>query len=205
MVEQKRKSRQSRQRKSRQRKSRQSRRRQSGGSLAQGQVFANIHKAQHGGSRELVGAPLGYSGVLDAGMRGAAGVEKYDQYFAQAQAHAQAGGSRSRSRRKSKSRRMRGGFMSPADVGQSYTLSPSYAGVSPPQASHASPSPASSSPASMKGGRRQRKSRSKSRSKSRQRKSRQRGGFSPVGSPTMLLSNSEYDKAGLHPDFKNPL
>jgi hypothetical protein len=188
-------SRKQKQRKSRQRKSR--RCRQSGGSLAQGQAFANIHRAQHGGSRELVGAPLGYTGVLDAGMRGAAGVEKYDQHFAQAQA--QAGGSRRR-------RAMRGGA-SPADVGHPYTLLPSYAGagVPPPSsvslASQASPaSHESHASPSAKGGRRQRKSRSKSKSKRNQR-----GGFSPVNSPSMLLSSGEYDKAGLHPDFKNPL
>jgi hypothetical protein len=139
-------------------------------------------------------------------MRGAAGVEKYDQHFAQAQA--QAGGSRRRRRRA-----MRGGA-SPADVGQAYTLLPNYAGagVPPPSsvslasASPASPSSMSNSAESLmqpsvKGGRRQRKSRSKSKKSKRN----QRGGFSPVGSPSMLLSNSEYDKAGLHPDFKNPL
>ena len=84
---------------------------------------------------------------------------------------------------------MRGGA-SPADVGQSYTLSPSYATPQPSSVPQASPSP-------TKGGRRQRKSKKSKRN--------QRGGFAPVGSPSMLLSNSEYDKAGLHPDFKNPL
>lgn len=181
-----------------QRKTRQqSRRRQSGGgaSLVQGQAFANVHRAQHGGSRELVGAPLGYTGVLDAGMRGAAGLEKYDAHFAQAQAqtNGQTGGSRRR-------RSMRGGAMSPAEVGQSYTLLPSYAGAGVPP-----PSSGPQVPQAPKGGRRQRKSRSKkNKSKSRSKRN-QRGGFAPVSSPAMLLSNSEYDKAGLHPDFKNPL
>jgi len=66
------------------------------------------------------------------------------------------------------------------------------------------------SPASMNGGRRKSQKRRKNnrrknnsrKNNSRKNKSRrQRGGFSPVGSPTMLLSASEYDKAGLNNEF----
>lgn len=202
-------------RKSRRQQSR--RRRQRGGgdeSLAQGARFQSYHATQHGGSRDaLMGAPLDYSGVLESGMRDAAGLAKYDAHFSQAQAHGQSGGSRRRRRSQ------RGGSLSPAAVGQSYTLLESYAGagVPPPHANgaqvpytvvggdHGAPAP-------MKGGRRSRKNRkTKSRSrknrKNNSRKNRktnsrrrsQRGGYAPVGQASMLLE--DYSKAGL-PSFK---
>jgi hypothetical protein len=207
---------------------RQQRRRQRGGaneSLEQGQMFQKHHVNQHGGSRALEGAPLDYTGVLDSSLRAGARLEQYDAHFRDAQA--QSGGSRrSRSRQnksrqnksrsnKSRRNRQRGGGVSPADANASYTLLPSYAGAGVP------PPPAQGalvpytvvggdrlSPASMKGGSRksQKKSRKNKSQKNRRNKSRrQRGGFSPVGHPSMLLSTSEYSKAGLHPEFKNPL
>jgi hypothetical protein len=190
---------------------RQQRRRQRGGaneSLDQGQMYQKYHANQHGGSRALEGAPLDYSGVLDSSLRAGARLEQYDAHFRDAQA--QSGGSRrNRSRtnktrtnktrtnktRNNRQRRQRGGGLSPADVNASYTLLPSYAGAGVPP------------PASMKGGRRNsQKKRQNNRQKNRRNKSRrQRGGFSPVSQPSMLLSTSEYNKAGLHPEFKNPL
>jgi len=195
----------------------QSRRRQRGGdaSLEQGATFQRVHVNQHGGFRDaLVGAPIEYSGVLESNMRGAAGLEKYDAHFSQAQAHGQSGGSRRRRRSQ------RGGSLSPAAVGQSYTLLDSYAGagVPPPHATgpqvpytviggdHGAPAP-------MKGGRRKNKnnksrknkssrknnkSHKNNKSRSRSRKN-QRGGFAPVGQASMLLE--DYSKAGL-PSFK---
>jgi len=207
---------------------RQQRRRQRGGfnaSLDQGQVYQNHHATQHGGSRALEGAPLDYTGVLDSSLRAGARLEQYDAHFRTAQA--QSGGSRRRRNksckksRNNRQRRQRGGALSPADANASYTLLPSYdgAGVPPPPAQGALvPYTVVGgdrlSPASMKGGRRKsqknksRKNNSRknnSQNNRRNKSRRQRGGFSPVGQPSMLLSNSEYDKAGLHAEFKNPL
>jgi len=201
-------------RRSRSRRQQSRRRQQRGGdgeSLAQGARFQSYHSTQHGGSRDaLMGAPLDYSGVLEGGMRDAAGLAKYDAHFSQAQAHSQSGGSRRRRRSQ------RGGSLSPAAVGQSYTLLESYAGagVPPPHANgaqvpytvvggdHGAPAP-------MKGGRRSRNNRKtnsknrKSNSKNRKNKSSrrrsQRGGYAPVGQASMLLN--DYSKAGL-PSFK---
>jgi len=189
------------QKKSRSRRQQSRRRRQRGGgdeSLAQGARFQSYHTTQHGGSRDaLVGAPLDYSGVLEGGMRDAAGLAKYDAHFSQAQTHAQTGGSRRRRRSQ------RGGGLSPAEVGKPYTLLESYvgAGVPPPQAvgDHGVPS-------QMKGGRRSRRQQSRRqqsrRQQSRRQQSRrrsQRGGYAPVGQASMLLN--DYSNAGL-PSFK---
>jgi hypothetical protein len=198
---------------------RQKKRSQRGGdgeSLVQGREFQKYHVNQHGGYRDLVGAPLGYTGELDQSMRDAAGVTKYDAHFRYAAA--QSGGSRRRSQKnksrrsqknksrsqknKSRSRRQRGGY-SPAPASAPHTLLQDYrgTGVMPPPPNPpfvpytvvGGDQPRSSS--SMEGGKRKRKS--------KQRK--QRGGYSPIGAPSMLLSQGEYDKAGLHHDFKNPL
>lgn len=67
------------------RSSRRSYRRQSGGqmaeSLAQGKEYAQIHAAQHGGAAVSLAAsaPVGYTGVLDDSLRGAARVLPLDQ------------------------------------------------------------------------------------------------------------------------------
>ena len=177
-------------------------RKQRGGaneSLAQGVQFAKYHVNQHGGSRDpLLGAPLDYTGVLDSSMRGAARLTSYDAHFAAAQA--QSGGSRRRQsrrqqsrrqqsrRRQSRRRQQRGGALSPADANAPYMLT-----------NVAVPTAAASS---MKGGRRSRQRKNKKRNN---RSKRQRGGYSPIGSPSMLLASSEYNKAGLHSDFKDPL
>ena len=217
---------------------RQKKRSQRGGdgeSLVQGREFQKYHVNQHGGYRDLVGAPLGYTGELDQSMRDAAGVTKYDAHFRYAAA--QSGGSRRRSQKnksrrsqkkksrrsqknksrsqknKSRSRRQRGGY-SPAPASAPHTLLQDYrgTGVMPPPPNPpfvpytvvGGDQPRSSS--SMEGGkrRRNRKSRQK-RKQNKQSRRQQRGGYSPIGAPSMLLSQGEYDKAGLHHDFKNPL
>ena len=207
------------------RQSRRQSRSQRGGnvSLQQGEKFQSYHTTQHGGSRDaLVGAPVEYSGVLESGLRGAAGLETYDAHFRQAETHGQSGGSRRRRRSQ------RGGAMAPAPVGQSYTLNEKYADAG---GVHETPSP-------MKGGRRQQSRRQQSRrqqsrrqqsrrqqsrrqqsrrqqsrrqqsrrqqsrrQQSRRQQSRrrsQRGGYAPVSQASMLLE--DYSKAGL-PSFK---
>jgi len=210
-------------------------RRQRGGaneSLAQGAQFAKFHVSQHGGSRDpLMGAPLDYTGVLDSSMRGAARLSSYDAHFAAAQA--QSGGSRRRQSRRRQSRRrqsrsrqsrrrqsrrrqsrrrqsrsrqsrrrqQRGGGMSPADVSHPYTL------LGGGEGAPAAVGERMHSPSSMKGGRRSSRNRRQNRKikKRNNRSRRQRGGYSPIGNPSMLLASSEYDKAGLHGDFKDPL
>ena len=55
-------------------------------SLSQGGDFLSLHKNQHGGAAVSLAnsAPLGYTGVLDSSMRGAAGVLPGDASFAAA-------------------------------------------------------------------------------------------------------------------------
>lgn len=129
-------------RKSRSRKysRRVARRRQRGGaneSLAQGADFSKFHMQQHGGSRALMGAPLDYTGELDASLRGAARMTGLDASYREASAHGvQAGGARRKSKarkskskrksRKSKSRKQRGGCGG-APVGQPTMLLDNYA------------------------------------------------------------------------------
>jgi len=92
----------------------QSRRRQRGGaneSLGQGQVYETMNPMrmgrplQMGGYREMTGAPLDYSGMLDESMRGSARVSGLDASYADAAA--QKGGRRSRSRSRSRNNRSR--------------------------------------------------------------------------------------------------
>lgn len=215
---------------------RQHRRRQRGGdgeSLAQGREFNKYHVNQHGGYRDMPGAPLDYTGELDQSMRSAARVAQYDAHFRDAAA--QSGGSRRRSQknksrrqtkncRQSKSRRQtknkrrsqRGGY-SPADASSPYTLLQDYRGTGamvPPATPSLVPytvmggDRVMASPSSMNGGnRRNNRSRRNKRQnrKQKNRSRRQRGGYSPIGAASMLLSQGEYDKAGLHHDFRNPL
>jgi hypothetical protein len=61
---------------------------------------------QHGGSRAMLGAPLDYTGELDAGLRGAARLTALDASYQQAAAHGvQGGGARRKSKSKSRSRK----------------------------------------------------------------------------------------------------
>jgi len=65
--------------------------------LAQGGDYLSMHKNQHGGAAVCLSnsAPLGYTGVLDSSMRGAAGVLPGDAAFAAASGMKdQAGGGR---------------------------------------------------------------------------------------------------------------
>jgi hypothetical protein len=72
-------------------------------SLAQGRDFLSHHVDQHGGGATLMGAPVGDTGVLEGGLRGAAGVLKADEAFAAAGGMKDQSGGRRKSRaRKSK-------------------------------------------------------------------------------------------------------
>jgi len=98
-------------RKQHSRKQRNQRNRQSGGgvmeqSLAQGRDFLSFHTEQHGGA--LTGAPVGDTGVLDAGLRGAAGLSQADANYAAASGMSDApqkGGRRNRSNRNKRNNR----------------------------------------------------------------------------------------------------
>jgi hypothetical protein len=64
-------------------------------SMAQGGDYANIHKEQHGGM-----APVGYTGVLDESLRGAARVLPIDDSLRQIQGLSdQTGGKRKKARK----------------------------------------------------------------------------------------------------------
>ena len=107
-------SRKQRQSRRQSRKQRQSRNRQQGGSamsqsLAQGRDFLSHHTEQHGGGAMIVGAPVGDTGVLEGGLRSAAGLGKMDEAFsAIGGMKDQAGGRRrSRARKSRKSQKSR--------------------------------------------------------------------------------------------------
>jgi hypothetical protein len=101
-------------------------------SLPQGIQFAGMHVGQHGGQRGGA-APVGYTGMLDDGLRASARVDstfaQYGQIAGMKDAD-QAGGRRRRRRggRKSRkggrrSRRQRGGALSPAPIGWTEAVS----------------------------------------------------------------------------------
>ena len=216
-----------------------SRRRQRGGaneSLGQGQVYETMNPMrmgrplQMGGYREMTGAPLDYSGMLDDSMRGSARVSGLDASYADAAA--QKGGRRRRNNRsrsnrrnnrsrnnrsrnnrsrnnrrnnRSRSRRMQRGGYSPAEVTAPTLLLSSYAGTGanlPPQVFDQKATPYSAgADAAM-----QRAMQGGSRRRNRNRKNksrRQRGGFAPVDQRSMLLT--DYSKAGLPEGFNDPL
>jgi hypothetical protein len=85
----------------------QTRRKQRGGTLTQGKEFSSLHMNQHGGAATMLsGAPVGYTGELEGGLRESARLSQYDDYFRQASGMSdtgpvQKGGS---SRKKSKSK-----------------------------------------------------------------------------------------------------
>jgi hypothetical protein len=66
---------------------------------------------QHGGGVPLQGAPVGHTGVLDASLRGSAGILQQDDYYAAAAAQSdlaqkpQTGGRRKSRKSKGKSRK----------------------------------------------------------------------------------------------------
>jgi hypothetical protein len=80
-------------------------------SLAQGREFLSHHVEQHGGGVPLQGAPVGHTGVLDASLRGSAGILQQDDYYAAAAAQSdlaqkpQTGGRRLTRKGKGKSRK----------------------------------------------------------------------------------------------------
>jgi len=52
-------------------------------SLAQGREFAEIHREQHGGGAPLMGAPVGYTGMLDESLRASARIGPLDASYAE--------------------------------------------------------------------------------------------------------------------------
>jgi hypothetical protein len=84
-------------------------------SLSQGGDYLSLHKGQHGGAAVTLSdsAPVGYTGVLDSSMRGAAGILAGDAAFTAASGMSDqaGGGKRNRAAHKKMSRRrkQRGG------------------------------------------------------------------------------------------------
>ena len=154
-------------------------RKQRGGNLNQGKEFNALHVTQHGGAATpLYGAPVGYTGELEGGLRESARLSEYDTYFKQASGMSdvgavatQKGGARNSTRKvkRSKSKKSR--------------------------SSKAKKSRSSKS------------SKAKKSKKSRSTKQKQRGGarelgYDSVGSPYMLLPPSTRTGSS---DFSNPL
>ena len=164
-------------------------RKQRGGNLNQGKEFNALHVTQHGGAATpLYGAPVGYTGELEGGLRESARLSEYDTYFKQASGMSdvgvpsQKGGARNRTRKvkRSKSSKARKSKGSKAKKSKSKS------------------SKAKSSKS---------KSSKKSKSKKSKRSTKQRGGarelgYDNVGSPYMLLPPSTRTGSG---DFSNPL
>ena len=157
-------------------------RKQRGGNLNQGKEFNALHVTQHGGAATpLYGAPVGYTGELEGGLRESARLSEYDTYFKQASGMSdvgvpsQKGGARNRTRKVKRSKGSK---------------------------ARKSKSSKSSKAKSSKS-----KSSKKSKSKKSKRSTKQRGGarelgYDNVGSPYMLLPPSTRTGSG---DFSNPL
>jgi hypothetical protein len=163
----------------------QTRRKQRGGNLNQGREFNSLHVNQHGGAvAQLAGAPVGYTGVLESGLRDSARLSEYDGFFKDASGMsdasnmhpAQKGGKRSTRRNKSKKSKK-----------------------------------SKSRAQKQKQKQKQKKSlrqKQKSKKSKKSKSKKQRGGsrpelaYGPVGGPSMLLSASVKTGAG---DFSNPL
>jgi len=154
----------------------QTRRKQRGGNLNQGREFNSLHVNQHGGAvAQLAGAPVGYTGVLESGLRDSARLSEYDGFFKDASGMsdasnmhpAQKGGKRSTRRNKSKKSKSR-----------------------------------AQKQKQKKSLRQKQKSKKSKKSKKQRGGSRPELAYGPVGGPSMLLSASVKTGAG---DFSNPL
>ena len=157
----------------------QTRRKQRGGTLTQGKEFSSLHLNQHGGAATMLsGAPVGYTGELEGGLRESARLSQYDDYFRQASGMSDTGpvqkGGSSRKKSKSKSQQKQ----------------------------------KSKSKSKSKSKQKQKLSRKNKQKLSRKNKHKQRGGsraelgYGNVGDSYMLLSPST--KTG-SADFSNPL
>jgi len=171
------------------RKNRKSRNMSGGGdySLAQGSQFAGYHSNQHGGAAVVAGAPLDYTGVLDAGLRDSARVGGYDKFFQEASGMSDA---------------------SPATIN---VTQPSQSGgrrssMRKNRKNRSSMRKNRKNRSSMRKNRKNRSSMRKNRKNgcSMRKRRAQRGGQSPVDAPTMLLSRDAAMRAGTG-DFSNPL
>jgi hypothetical protein len=74
-------------------------------STAQGKEFTSIHAEQHGGGPLLEGAPVGTTGVLDAGLRDVARVSFLDRSIGAIQGMSDQSGGGKRSKRSKSSKR----------------------------------------------------------------------------------------------------
>jgi hypothetical protein len=74
-------------------------------STAQGKEFSAIHAEQHGGAAPLEGAPVGSTGVLDAGLRDVARVSFLDRSIGAIQGMSDQSGGAKRSKRSKSSKR----------------------------------------------------------------------------------------------------
>ena len=165
----------------------QTRRKQRGGTLTQGKEFSSLHLNQHGGAATMLsGAPVGYTGELEGGLRESARLSQYDDYFRQASGMSDTGpvqkGGSSRKKSKSKSQQK--------------------------QKSKSKSKSKSKQKQKLSRKNKQKLSRKNKQKLSRKNKHKQRGGsraelgYGNVGDSYMLLSPST--KTG-SADFSNPL
>jgi hypothetical protein len=158
-------------------------RKQRGGTLNQGKEFNQLHLTQHGGAATpIYGAPVGYTGELESGLRDSARLSQYDTYFKQASGMSDVGPAQKGGARKTrKTRKTRKGRKAS-------------------KASKAKKSKASKAKASKAQA-------SKAKKSKKSKKSTQRGGsrelgYGNVGDSYMILSpNTKTGGA----DFSNPL
>ena len=186
-------------------------RKQRGGNLNLGKEFNALHVTQHGGAATpIYGAPVGYTGELEGGLRESARLSEYDTYFKQASGMSDVGAvatqkggarNRNRSRKSTKSRSKKSRSTKSRSTKSRSTKSRSTKSRSTKSRSTKSRSTKSRSTKS-----RSTKSRS-TKSRSRKQKQKQRGGarelgYDSVGSPYMLLPPSTRTGSS---DFSNPL
>jgi hypothetical protein len=156
-------------------------RKQRGGNLNQGKEFNALHLTQHGGAATpIYGAPVGYTGELEGGLRESARLSEYDTYFKQASGMSdvgvpsQKGGARNRTRKVKRSKSSKAS-----------------------KAKKSKSSKAKKSSKSSKGSKAK-----KSKKSTKQRGGARELGYDSVGSPYMLLPPSTRTGSG---DFSNPL
>jgi len=181
-------------------------------SLAQGSQFAGYHTNQHGGAAVVAGAPLDYTGMLDAGLRDSARVGGYDRLFQEASGMSdaspatvnvaqpsQSGGRRfSRKNRSSMRKNMRKNRSS-----MRKNMRKNRSSMRKNMRKNRS-SMRKNRSSMRKNMRRNRSSMRKNMRKNRSSmRKNQMGGNSPVDAPTMLLSRDAAMRAGTG-DFSNP-
>jgi len=177
-------------------------RKQRGGNLNQGKEFNALHVTQHGGAATpIYGAPVGYTGELEGGLRESARLSEYDTYFKQASGMsdvgavaAQKGGARNRTRKVKRSKaRSSKAKKSKSSKGSKAKSSKGSKGSKAKKSKSSKSSKAKSSKS---------KKSTKSKRSTKQRGGARELGYDSVGSPYMLLPASTRTGSG---DFSNPL